>query len=110
MADSTPYVLAAGGVIFANRLLAGQTPDRLLLIGAGTAAAALVTAGLDVVLPGFGKGLGVLLVLGAVLREGPDLITRLPGAHDATLSASGLSVGGRLGASGLSAAGRLGPP
>lgn len=77
MAESTAYVLAAGGIVFADRLLNQHRPD--LVVAVGTGAAALVTAGLDMVAPGFGKGVAVLLVLGAVLTSGPALVRALGG-------------------------------
>jgi hypothetical protein len=75
VADSTPYVLVAGGIVFADRLLNKGTPD--LVVAASTGAAALVTAGLDVLVPGLGKGAAVLLVLGAMLTSGPAVINAL---------------------------------
>jgi hypothetical protein len=42
-----------------------------------TGAAALVTAGLDVLAPGLGKGLAIVLVLGALLTSGPAVVNAL---------------------------------
>lgn len=75
MAESTAYVLAAGGIVFADRLLNEDKAD--VMVAVGTGAAALVTAGLDMLAPGFGKGVAVLLVLGALLTSGPPVVSAL---------------------------------
>ena len=74
MAESTPLVLAAGAIVFADRLLTSEPRKPDLRVAVGTGAAALVAAGLDAFAPGFGRGLGVLLVLGALLTSGVPLV------------------------------------
>lgn len=91
MAVSTPWVLTAGGLVFADRIVAGDGPD--VRVAVATGAAALITAGIDKAAPGMGRGLAILLCLGAVLTAAPRLVRALPGG--ATLP--GVGVGGRLG-------------
>lgn len=81
MAQSTPIVLAAGGVIFAHHLIKGSArgpefdvSESLILITA-TTLAALASGGLDVAVPGLGTGAAVLMLLTATLTYGPSLLS-----------------------------------
>lgn len=74
MAASTGLVLAAGSMVFADRLLATKPYRADWRVAAGTAGAVLVAAGLDTVAPGLGRALGVMLVAGAVLTSGVNLV------------------------------------
>lgn len=94
MAESTAYVLAAGGIVFADRVINDKRADVVVAIATG--AAALATAGLDKAMPGAGKGLAVLMVLGALLTSGVRLVGALPKGKPATAAGLGLGVGGRF--------------
>jgi hypothetical protein len=73
--DAATLVIAAGGIVFADRWLNRGKPD--LVVAVSTGAAALATAGIDVLAPGMGRGLGMLLVVGALLTSGPALVSAL---------------------------------
>lgn len=78
MAQSTGVVLVAGAFAFGDALLTDQlTPPLGVKLLVGTVAAAFVSAGLDKALPGFGTGLGVLLLVGAVLGNGPAIAAKI---------------------------------
>lgn len=72
MAASTAMVLAAGGMAFADRGL--NKSDWDIRIPIATGAAALITAGAESISPQLGKGIAVIVVLGAFLTSGVRLI------------------------------------
>lgn len=78
MAQSTGVVLAAGAFALGDVIISGTyTPQLGVRLVAGTVAAAFVSAGLDKVVPGFGTGVGVVLLAGAVLGNGPRIASKL---------------------------------
>lgn len=79
MADSTPYVLAAGGLVVANRVLVTSDYQAAVKIGAATGIAALATAGIDKAFPGLGVGLGILMCVVAVLTNGVPFLEFVTG-------------------------------
>lgn len=72
MAASTAYVLAAGGMVLADRMLTHKKID--VPVAVATGAAALVTAGIDKAIPGLGVSLGVLMVVAAALSSGVRVV------------------------------------
>lgn len=78
MARSTALVLTAAGIAAAD-LITGDayTGSKLVRIAVGAVGAALVSSGLDKVVPGFGTGAATLLVVAVLLDAGPRLSTRL---------------------------------
>lgn len=74
MNASTGLVITAGALVLGADLVTGKfEPVLALKTTVATVLAAFVGAGLDKVLPGFGTGLGVLLVLSVVYKRGPEL-------------------------------------
>lgn len=80
MAQSTGIVVTAGALALADLALTEWDPHVGLRIGVGTVVAAAISAGLDKVMPGVGTGLGVLLLLAAVMGNGPKIAEKLFGA------------------------------
>lgn len=79
MAESTPYVLAAGGLVAANKLFVQSDPLTSVRIGVATVIAAVATAGIDKVMPGMGVGLGILMVAVAILTNGVPFLEFVTG-------------------------------
>lgn len=77
MAVSTGIVITAGVFGMADLVLNDWDPAKALRLGVGTVAAAYVSAGLDKVLDGWGTGLAVLLLVGAILKNGPKIVSKL---------------------------------
>jgi hypothetical protein len=78
MAASAGLVITAGALVLAADLVAGTwEAPKALKTGVATVLAAYLSAGLDKALPGFGTGLGVLLVLGVVYKRGPELMNHI---------------------------------
>lgn len=77
MARSTGIVLAAGGLAALDLITGPYEPDKMLRTLVGTIGAALVSAGLDKVVPGFGTGAATLLLVAVVLDSGPRVSQRL---------------------------------
>lgn len=77
MARSTGIVLAAGAVGGADLILNDWDPLKGLKLGVGVVLASFIAAGLDKVLDGFGTGLAIVLLLGAILSNGPKIVNRL---------------------------------
>lgn len=76
MAESTPYVLAAGAVVVIDKLLTNTEVDLPVIAATGFAAIAL--AGLDVVLPGLGKGAALVGLVAVLLHRLPTLVAHIP--------------------------------
>lgn len=76
MAKSTGIVVTAGGVSMVDLIMTGYDSRKALRIGVATIAAALISAGLDKVLPGFGTGAAAILLLSVLLKSGPAIAAR----------------------------------
>lgn len=79
MASSTGIVVTAGVMSFTDLVLTGYQPDQGIRITVATVLAALVSSGLDRVIPGLGTGLGVVLLAGVILTSGPRIVDHLSG-------------------------------
>lgn len=79
MAASTGIVVTAGALALADVALSdtGWDPHTGLRIGVATVVAAFISAGGDKVAPGFGTGLGVVLLFSAVMGNGPKIANKL---------------------------------
>lgn len=77
MANSTGIVVAAGALAMTDLALDVWDPNRALRIAGGTVLSALIAAGLDRVVPGFGTGCAVILLATAVLTSGPRISEKL---------------------------------
>lgn len=78
MAVSTGIVITAGAFGMADHILNEKwEPIKALRLLVGTVAAAYVSAGLDKVLDGWGTGLAVLLLVGAILTNGPRIVNKM---------------------------------
>lgn len=76
MAESTPYVLAAGGIVVLDKLLTATEVDLPVIAATGFAAIAL--AGLDVVIPGLGKGVALVGLVAVLLTRLPTIVAHVP--------------------------------
>jgi uncharacterized membrane protein YgcG len=109
MAESTPYVLTAGGLVFVDRALNRGTLDAP--VAAATFAAALATAAIDKAVPGLGKGLAVIMVVAAGLTSGVAVVrwidsrTSTAGSAAKTKPTPGTAGKSGLGKSGSSGGG-----
>ncbi len=74
MANSTGIVVTGGAVSFADAVLNDWKPETGVRIGIATVLAALVSAGLDRVMPGLGTGVASLFLLSVLLTSGPRLV------------------------------------
>ena len=96
MAQSTGVVLTAGAFALGDLVLnEGWTPEVGLRIIVGTIGAAFISAGLDKAAPGFGTGIAVLLLVGAILGNGPRVAAKLFPNQQETGIAAGLGVAGK---------------
>lgn len=77
MAVSTGVVVTAGAFGMVDLVLNDWEPVKALKLAVGTIAAAYVSAGLDKVLDGWGTGLAILLLVGAILRNGPRIVSKV---------------------------------
>ena len=77
MASSTGIVVTAGALSLGDIVLTGWSPQPALRVTVATVLAALVSAGLDKVLPGLGTGLAVLLLTGVVLTSGVTIAKKI---------------------------------
>lgn len=78
MALSTGLVVTAGALVLVDDLLNDRfTAPKALRTTVATVLAAYVSAGLDTAMPGFGTGLGVVLVLGVAYTNGPSIMNKL---------------------------------
>jgi hypothetical protein len=78
MAASTGIVVTAGGLSLLDHVLTETwDPGLGLRIFAGTVAAAFASAGLDKVIPGFGTGAAVILLVAVVLKSGPRISEKI---------------------------------
>lgn len=74
MARSTGIVLTAGALGAVDLILTGYQPDKFLKVSVGTVAAALISAGLDKVIPGFGTGAAAVLLATVLFTSGPRIV------------------------------------
>jgi hypothetical protein len=74
MAASTGIVLTAGALAELDIVVNDWSPAAAAKVAVGTVAAAFVSAGLDKLLAGWGTGLAVLLLLGALLTNVPRIV------------------------------------
>lgn len=79
MASSTGIVVTAGVLSLTDLVLESWKPDQGIRISVATVIAALVSSGLDRVIPGLGTGLGVVLLAGVILTSGPRIVDHLAG-------------------------------
>lgn len=77
MAASTGLVVAAGAIVLTEHAVTGWEAGRELKVAVATVLAALVSGGLDRVLPGFGTGAAVLLLVAVLYRSGPPLLAKI---------------------------------
>jgi hypothetical protein len=77
MASSTGIVVTAGALSLTDAVLTGWTAKTGLRVTVATVLAALVSSGLDRVIPGLGTGLGCVLLAGVVLTSGPRIADKL---------------------------------
>lgn len=77
MASSTGIVVSAGALSLADLVLEGWKPDQGVPIAVATVLAALISSGLDRIIPGLGTGLGVILLAGVILTSGPRIVAHL---------------------------------
>jgi len=77
MAKSTGIVVTAGALSLVDVILTDWQPLTALRITVATTLAALVSAGLDHVMPGLGTGLGVILLLTVVLTSGARIANKI---------------------------------
>lgn len=81
MAASTPLVLTAGALVITTDLLSDKWDTAKETRNAvATVVACFVSAGLDKVLPGFGTGLAVILVVGVAIKAAPPLMDKVFGS------------------------------
>lgn len=74
MASSTGIVVTAGALSLTDLVLNGYKPESAVRISVATVAAALVSSGLDRVIPGLGTGLGAVLLAGVLFTSGPRIV------------------------------------
>jgi hypothetical protein len=79
MASSTGIVVSAGALSLTDLVLSGWDPAQGIRLSVATVLAALVSSGLDRVIPGLGTGLGVVLLAGVILTSGPRIVDHLAG-------------------------------
>lgn len=77
MATSTGIVVTAGGVSAIDLILTGYNSASMVRITVATVASALVSAGLDKVVPGLGTGGAVILLLAVLLKSGPVIAKKI---------------------------------
>lgn len=77
MAASTGIVLAAGGIAALDLIINDGGQTKLIRVTVGTVGAALVSAGLDHVVPGLGRGAAIILLMTAILTSGPKITPKL---------------------------------
>lgn len=78
MAESTGLILAAGAFAMGDLILNdGWDPKVGVPLLVATVGAAYISAGLDKVLPGFGTGVAVVLLVSALLGNAPKLAEKL---------------------------------
>lgn len=77
MTTSTGIVVAAGVVALADVALTDWNPAVGVRIAGGTVLAALVSAGLDKVVPRFGTGCAVVLLVASLMKSVPRIADQL---------------------------------
>lgn len=77
MASSTGIVVTAGALSLADLVLTGWDAKQGVRLSVATVLAALISSGLDRVIPGLGTGIGVVLLAGVVLTSGPRIVNHL---------------------------------
>jgi len=77
MAKSTGLIVTAGALSLTDLALEGWEPSQGVRIAGATIVAALVSAGLDKLIPGLGTGLGVLLLVAVLFKSGPKISDHL---------------------------------
>jgi len=78
VAIATGLIVTAGVLVLVEDLVTDKwTTPKAIKTTVATVLAAYVTAGLDKALPGFGTGLGVILVLGIALKSGPAIMDKI---------------------------------
>jgi len=77
VASSTGIVVTAGVLSLTDLVLSGYNPTDGVRISVATVLAALVSSGLDRVIPGLGTGLGCVLLAGVLFTSGPRIVDNL---------------------------------
>lgn len=77
MSSSTGLIVTAGALSLGDVVLTNWVPETALRISVATVLAALVSAGLDKVIPGLGTGLAVLLLMAVVLTSGVTVAKKI---------------------------------
>lgn len=77
MASSTGIVVTAGALSLTDLALDEWKPEQAVRIAVGTVLGALISSGLDRVVPGLGTGIAVVLLTGVVLTSGPKIAKQL---------------------------------
>lgn len=77
MAKSTAIVIAAGALTATDLILTDYDPKRMMTVSVATVGAAIVSAGLDKIVPGFGTGAAAVLFAAVLFKSGPRIIDKL---------------------------------
>lgn len=77
MAKSTGLVVTAGSLSALDLILSDYDNARMLRITGATIAAALVSAGLDKLVPGLGTGAAALLLMAVLIKSGPPIAEKI---------------------------------
>jgi dihydroxyacid dehydratase/phosphogluconate dehydratase len=77
VAKSTGLVVTAGAISALDLIMNDYDNTKMLRITGATVAAALVSAGLDKIVPGLGTGASALLVVAVLIRSGPSLANKI---------------------------------
>lgn len=75
--SSTGIVVTAGALSLTDLILSGWNAQQGVRITVATVLAALVSAGLDRLIPGLGTGLGAVLLAGVLLTSGPRIASKI---------------------------------
>lgn len=77
MAKSTGIVVTAGAVSAVDLILNEYSGTAMLRITGATILAALISAGLDKVVPGLGTGASALLLMAVLIKSGPPIAAKI---------------------------------
>lgn len=77
MAKSTGLVVTAGSISALDLILNDYDNVAMLRITGATVAAALISAGLDKLVPGLGTGASALLLLAVLIKSGPPIAEKI---------------------------------
>lgn len=77
MAKSTGIVVTAGAISALDLILDQYDNSAMLRITGATIAAALISAGLDKLIPGLGTGASALLLMAVLIKSGPPIAEKI---------------------------------